>query len=112
MARMKKPMLETDDEAKIRRALENVANTTERSDKTSWNRKMDKMVKLITELRPIEDAILELEAKKLPIHDEIQVLRTEMVGECIHPFEHLVHKDTYIECKFCSAHIGIPKNVK
>jgi len=105
MARAKKPENETPEQAQIRQVLESVANNSLRSEKTSWNRKMDNMVKLIAKIRPIEEQILELMAEKMPIADDVAALRNEMVKECIHPLEQLVFKDTYVECKFCNRKI-------
>lgn len=103
MARMKKPEKETQDQAVERRQTENIANKATRGEKTSWYRMMDNMVKLIAKLRPIEDKLLELSAQKIPILDEIAELRAKMVKECVHPFEHLVSKDGFTECKFCGT---------
>ncbi len=108
MARKKKPENETLDEATIRHLLETIANNPSRSEKTSWTRKQDNMVSLIAKLRPIEEQILELMATKIPIMDEIQLLRNEMVKECIHPFEYLSMKSNHIECKFCFRKLSLP----
>ena len=40
--------------------------------------------------------------------DEVDALRQEMVKECIHPYDSLVEKDNYIECKFCYKRLGLP----
>lgn len=112
MARKRKPADETEQEAAIRKELEKVANVASRSEKTSWNRKMNNMVKLLALLRPIEDKILELSAQKEPIFDEIQLLRATMRKECVHPFEYLIRKDDHILCKFCDKRIGIPRASK
>lgn len=112
MARKKKPVGETAEQAEERRVLEKVANTANRSEKTSWNRKMNNMVTLLAELRPIEDQILELTLAKHEVFDRIQVLRNVMVQECIHPFEQLIHKGTYAECKFCNKKLSIPRASK
>ena len=112
MARRKKPENETAEEAKVRQLLESVANNATRSEKTSWNRKMDNMVKLIAVLRPIEEQILELMADKMPIMDDIAALRAEMVKECVHPIDDLVYKETHIECKFCGKKVGMPSDTK
>lgn len=125
MARRKKPEEETTVETNERRIREEISNAANRSEKTSWNRKMDNMVKLLAALRPIEDQIIELQAKKIPLFDEIQVLRTQMVHECIHPFEYLVVNgasshdnflikppstgNDYVVCKFCDKKLSIPK---
>lgn len=76
-------------------------------DKTSWMRKFDNLQKLITDVNELADQILEIEAKKIPILDDIAVLRTQMVQECIHPIDFLVEHDDYIECKFCSKKLKV-----
>lgn len=108
MARRKTPTDETSEQKVERQLKETVANGPSRSEKVSWNRKMDNMVKLMTQLTPIEEEIIALQAKKIPIFDEIQELRTLMVTECIHPFEYLEVKDDHIECKFCGKKISKP----
>lgn len=110
MARKKKPLNETEEQALIRRDLETISNFSSRSEKTSWNRKMNNMVKLLALLRPIEEKILDLQSQKEPVFDEIQILRAVMVKECIHPQEYLIHKGDYVECKFCNKRIAIKKN--
>ena len=108
MARKKNPENETEEQAYQRKVLETIANASGRSEKTSWNRKMDNMVNLISRLRPIEEQIIDLNAQKTPILDEISQLRAVMVAECVHPFEQLVYKDDHAECKFCGARLGLP----
>ena len=109
MARRKKLENETEEQAKERLLFEQISNHADRSEKTTWKRKLDNMEKLIEKLRPIEEKILDIiKDEKQPILDEIQTLRGEMVKECIHPFEHLVQKDGYVECKFCNKRIRTP----
>lgn len=110
MARQRKPENETIDQARTRQLLESIANNADRSEKTSWNRKMENMVKLITKLRPLEEKVLELEEKKLPIIDDIQELRLTMVKECVHPFDHLVYFENHVRCKFCNRRISVPRD--
>lgn len=112
MPRRKKPGNETQEEAQIRQELETIANTASRSEKTSWNRKMNNMVSLLAKLKPIEDQILELMKQKETIFDQIQELRGVMVQECIHPFEQLVYKEDHIECKFCNRRLNLNDNKK
>jgi len=109
MARTKKPENETSREAEVRRILEQLANVANRSEKTSWNRKMDNLVKLMMLLEPIEQSILDIiEQEKTPMMDQISELRAMMVKECIHPFEYLVlgENDDVITCKFCNKKIN------
>lgn len=111
MARKKKPEHETEEQTRERRILEAVSNTSNRSEKTSWNRKMDNMVKLLARLRPIEEKILRIiREEKQPVLDEVEVLRQMMVKECVHPYEHLVLKEDHILCKFCDKRISIPSD--
>lgn len=108
MARKRKPENETEEEKRLRIQFETISNSANRSEKTSWNRKMDNMVNLLATLRPIEQKILEIiEKEKYPILDDIDALRKMMRKECIHPYEYLVEKDGFILCKFCDKKIGI-----
>ena len=107
MARQKRPENETEEEMMIRRAKERVANKSTRNEKVSWDRKMDNMVTLLTAIDPIEEQIIELMAKKIPIYDEIQALRQIMIKECTHPITHLVHKGDHVICKFCDRKFNV-----
>lgn len=86
-----------------------ITSSASQSEKTSWNRKMDKMIKLLAQLQPLEQQIMDLISKKQPIFDAVKVLRNTMVNECIHPKQHLHIKPDYIECKFCLKKIQIPE---
>ena len=108
MAKHKKPSNETTEQATDRRKLESVANAANRSEKTSWNRKMDNMVMLIAKIRPIEDQIIQLIADKQPIMDEIAEMRSSMIAECIHPINHLTEHNGILLCKFCNKSIAVP----
>lgn len=113
MARRKKPDNETQEQALARRTLESIADNATRSEKVSWDRKMDNMVTLLSKLKPIEEQIIDLMATKQPIIDEITALRREMVKECVHPFTHLVfQRDGSVQCKFCMKTIQVVGNGK
>lgn len=113
MARRKKPENETPEQARVRRVLESIADNATRSEKVSWDRKMDNMVSLLATLKPVEEAILDLMAKKQPIIDDITALRREMVKECVHPFTHLVFQaDGTVQCKFCMKNFQVLNNGK
>lgn len=112
MARRRKPENETLDDTNIRRVLESIADTASRGEKVSWDRKMDNMVTLLAKLKPIEDKILDLMTSKLPIMDEIALLRKEMVHLCVHPYPMLTFHDDNPRCKFCEKRFGFPENIK
>lgn len=82
--------------------LSTVSGFANNAEKLSWRRKLKKMHQLIDDLRPFEEEILRLHAKKQPIMDKIQKIRNSMSEECIHPKEYLVHRGTHVECKFCN----------
>jgi predicted nucleic acid-binding Zn-ribbon protein len=108
MARRKKPENETPEQTEERLLFEKISNFANRSEKTAWKRKLANMEKLIEELEPVQQKILDIiRSEKQPILDQIQELRQEMVNECIHPYEHLVQKDGYVECKFCNKSINV-----
>jgi hypothetical protein len=65
------------------------------------------MVSLLATLRPLEEQILKLINEKQPILDKVAELRIVMQAECVHPFEYLVHKDSFIECKFCNKRMNL-----
>ena len=98
------------DKDKQERDLKNVANIKDKNEKLSWTRRQKKIEEMAIEMQPIEDQILALTAQRQEVLDKIQVLRKQMVKECIHPKNSLVHKETYIECKFCNAKLSIPRD--
>jgi hypothetical protein len=65
------------------------------------------MEKLIALLSPIEDQLLEFNAQKDAIVDDVILLRGIMVNECVHPYDYLIHKEDHIVCKFCNKRIGM-----
>lgn len=83
-----------------------------KNEKLAWKRKIKKMEGFIAELGDYEEAILELVKAKQPTIDDINKLRLEMVRDCIHPKDHLLHHGTHLECKFCNRKISIPKIAK
>lgn len=96
----------TPEEKKI---LLKVANSKNRNEKIAWKRKKEKLDELVAQMRELEEQMFEIGAKKMDVFDQLRVVKTTMEEECIHPFEELVHKGTYILCKFCNKRLGIPK---
>lgn len=107
MARRRKPVNETPEQTQTRQALETISNSATRSEKVSWERKMDNMVRILARLTPLEDQILDLMAEKQKILDDVERLRKEMVSECVHPYHMLTEKDKIIHCKFCNKRFTI-----
>ena len=105
----KKKKAKTPSELELLNTFKKVTDAATRNEKVSWNRKLKRMEGLLQKLNPIEDKILELHAQKMDIIDEVQILRTVMVEECIHPHGYLVKKDDHIVCRFCNKKLGIPR---
>lgn len=77
-------------------------------EKVSWRRKQKNIEKLVEELEPIQESILDLIVKKNAIMDKITVVRKQMVLECVHPADHLiVREDDTLYCKFCERSMGL-----
>jgi len=90
-----------------------IAEHFNKNDRISWKRKRDKLDKILEEdLNPIEENILNLIKQKNEIIDKVNDVRRLMVSECVHPYDYLEHKETFIECKFCGARIGFPKTLE
>lgn len=109
MSKRKKPMFENQEQENIWNLLNNISNNATRSEKSSWERKLKNMESLVDSANPIEQEIMVLNGKLQPIHDEISVLRKEMVDTCVHPFEMLIYKGNHVECKFCAMKINLHK---
>jgi hypothetical protein len=107
MVRNKKVENETEDQAAERRLREKISNTANRSDKVSWNRKLDNMIKLVAQVNRLQEQIQDLEEEKEPIVDQIAALRQVMVNECVHPFDQIVVEENHSLCKFCGKKIVV-----
>lgn len=86
---------------------EEVAGRASQSDKTAWKRRQANLEKVIADMAPIEQQLLELTAAKRPFLEDIERIRAEMVELCIHPAEMLVVTNTtpshhVVLCKFCN----------
>lgn len=89
--------------------LATVSSFCGKNAKLAWNRRVKKMNELIEQVRLYEDRILEIVREKQPFLDEVSELRNEMMKECIHPKDQLVHIGTYIHCRFCEKKISLPR---
>jgi hypothetical protein len=86
-----------------------VASHRTKNEKLAWKRKINKMMGFLADAHEFEERILELMRQKQPVMDSIAELRAEMIKECVHPRDHLVHMNTHIVCKFCENKISIPR---
>lgn len=89
--------------------LKNVSSIPDKNEKLSWTRRQKRIEQMVEDLTPIVDEILALTAKRNEVLDKIQEIRKQMVKECIHPKNSLVHNGNNITCKFCNAKLSIPR---
>ncbi|MFY0658086.1 MAG: hypothetical protein JXR12_15215 [Neptunomonas phycophila] len=109
MSQTRKNANETAEERQERLFKESVANHATRSEKTAWARKqanLQKFVKL--KVNPIEEHIRDTQATLVPLYDEVNGMREEMVSSCIHPFDMLVVDGDYCICRFCNKKLAKP----
>lgn len=96
------------DEQKISTDIQRISTHRDKNERLSFKRKKDKMEELVKELNIVNDKILKITLDEVyPIQDKITELRIEMVKECVHPKDQLVHYGNYVLCKFCEARITL-----
>lgn len=91
------------DEKKQKKQLSAVSNFRNKNEKASWMRKKRNLETLVEELSPLEVEFRSVAQLKEEIIDKINEIRDEMVVECIHPLDYLVHHGTFITCRFCET---------
>jgi hypothetical protein len=67
------------------------------------------MTVLLKRLEPLNEEALKILYKKQPILDSIEDIRQKMIKECVHPKDHLVHKGSFVLCRFCENRINVNK---
>jgi len=105
MARRKTPKNETPEQVITRKRLESISTLADRASKVAWKRSLARMQKTILLIDQINDKIAILEQEKIKALDIVSGIRKPMVESCVHPFEQLMDKGEYVECKFCGKHI-------
>jgi hypothetical protein len=106
----RKSLLDKDEIDKIRAEEKRKVYTFRtKSERLKWGRKRQAIEELIESLKPIQDKLLEIGLEKNKILTKINKLRNDMVEECIHPKDHIIHSEDgeYILCKFCNRRIKI-----
>lgn len=91
------------DEKKQKKQLSAISNFRNKNEKASWMRKKRNLETLVEEISLLEDDLRAITQQKQEIIDKINVIRDEMIVECIHPLDYLVHHGTYVICRFCET---------
>ena len=84
-----------------------IFKNTNKNEKLAWARKNKKLQELIATMTPIQEKLMELLQQKQVILDEVIVLRKQMVRDCVHSPEFLIHHGDHVECKFCGVKLTI-----
>ena len=91
------------DEKKQKKQLSAISNFRNKNEKASWMRKKRNLETLVEELTPLEEELRTITQTKEEIIDKINAIRDEMIVECIHPLDYLVHHGTHVVCRFCET---------
>lgn len=94
----------------VQQDLNTISTVKNKNERLSWKRKYDRLQEMISnEIKPLEDLLLKTLESKMHAMDRVEELRKQMVKECIHPKNNLVHKGDHVECKFCNTKLSLPK---
>lgn len=97
----------------ISQKLDIVASHATKNEIATFARRRKSIERFIdVKISPLENELLDINAKLQPLYDELKALRDDMVNICVHPRDLLIYKDSYIECKFCGAVLGVPNKVQ
>lgn len=97
------------DKKKEKKDFAAIANFRDKNEKASWLRKKANLEAIVEEIEPIEEQIRSLQTTKMKLMDELQEIRKNMIADCIHPQDYLVHYGKYVKCRFCESNISIPR---
>ncbi len=67
----------------------------------AWERKQQNFIKILSEIQPLEDKIIDSLATKNKIIKDIVQLREQIINHCPHPDEFVIEKNGKKYCKFC-----------
>lgn len=72
----------------------------------------NELIEMTENIKGVANEIEELILSKEPIEDKILNIRTEMIKDCIHPIDHLIHNGDSITCRFCETRLRLVQNGK
>lgn len=100
--------IEVDNE-RFGKMLDAISTHATKNEIATFARRRKSIEKFIdSKINPLENEILEINAKLQPLYDELKALREDMVAICVHPRDMLILKESYVHCKFCDAKMGVP----
>jgi len=95
------------DEDQAKKELDSITKFSDKNQRLAWRRKRNRMDDLLKKMEPLNEEALKVILAKQPIMDEIEHVRQQMIKECVHPRDYLVHKGTHVLCKFCRSKIKV-----
>lgn len=102
-------LIEQDTNQQIQSVFQAISSHAIKGEVAAWNRKRKSIERVITtNIRPLEDKIIEVNAQLIPLYDQLHQMRSEMVDFCIHPIDMLTYKEDHVECKFCTRKLNVP----
>ena len=95
--------------------IKQISTNDRQNERLSFQRRLSNLETFITEsVNPIEEEILLLRERLIPLYDQVQTLREEAKEYCTHPVEHLVltsetDSEYTVACKFCDTIFHVSK---
>lgn len=78
------------------------------NERVAWKRRHKNFSKkILSEITPLEDEILELTMRKMHKMDELEEDRQNLIASCVHPREFLRLRDDHVYCTFCDTKIKV-----
>lgn len=93
-----------------RKQLSIISNFRNKNEKASWMRKKRNLESLVKDLEPIEEELRDIMQRKNVIMDKINEIRDDMIVECIHPLDYLIHNGDHVICRFCESKLRLVEN--
>jgi hypothetical protein len=95
-------------EAHEKEIFDIVVKYVSHNERVAWKRRHKNFSKkILSEVTPIEDEILELTMKKMFIMDELEEDRQNLIASCVHPKEFLRLRENHVYCIFCDTKITV-----
>lgn len=89
--------------------FDTIVNYVGKNERIAWKRRHKNFSdRILRDITPIEEKILELTMQKMHLMDSMEEDRQELMKSCVHPKEFLLLMgDGNVLCKFCDTKIRV-----
>lgn len=91
-----------------KQSISHIRGHVNHTTKKAWEANFTTITEKLAQAQKVQAEILSLEDKKMAIFDEIEMIRKDLIRNCIHPTD-LVNEsaDGVLHCMFCDTHFKI-----